>query len=70
MTEYLPDHDPDPSDDDPPISVMRTEEIAPRGVPQRGSALGRAHGVREQHGSEYAVRFRRGHARLMPEALG
>jgi hypothetical protein len=40
MTEYLPD--PDPSD---PIAdlVMRTEEIAPRGVPQRsGCALGRA----------------------------
>jgi hypothetical protein len=35
MTEYLPDHDPDPGDHDPPISVMRTEEIAPSRRPCR-----------------------------------
>src|SRR5205809_2767141 len=37
---------------------MPVEEVPPTGVTECGSALGRAHDVREQHGSQDAVRFR------------
>jgi hypothetical protein len=71
MTEYLPDRDPDPTDHDPPISVMRTEEIAPRGVPPTAatrsveptmSVNSTVASTRSDSGAE--------RARLMPEALG